>query len=155
MPLGAVGRNKPAVYLDTLSITPFILTNRRTVLPVLLLAATISHAHVGGVVYPIFELPPSQLPDVHDGSLAEWMVPNASLTKDDFLRESFVRHPDEFSFNVYMALSAAEQRIPGSDEGPCRLGDPRHVPGGGDGERRRHEELHHHAATVRCAAADR
>ena len=108
VPLGAVGRNKPAVHLDTLSITPFILTNRRTVLPVLLLAATISHAHVGGVVYPIFELPPSQLPDVHDGSLAEWMVPNASLTKDDFLRESFVRHPDEFSFNVYMAWSAAE-----------------------------------------------
>ena len=29
MPLGAVGRHKTAVYLDTLSITPFILTNRR------------------------------------------------------------------------------------------------------------------------------
>ena len=27
VPLGAVGRNKPAVYLDTLSITPFILTD--------------------------------------------------------------------------------------------------------------------------------
>ena len=26
--MGAVGRNKTAVYLDTLSITPFILTNR-------------------------------------------------------------------------------------------------------------------------------
>ena len=43
-----------------------------TLLPVLLLTATISHAHVGDIVFPIYVLPTSDLPDLHDGSLEDW-----------------------------------------------------------------------------------
>ena len=55
--------------------------NLRTLLSVLLLGATISHAHVDDVVYPIYELPTADLPDLHDGRLEDWesTVPGASL----------------------------------------------------------------------------
>lgn len=43
-------------------------------------------AHLGEIVYPIYELPTSELPDLHDGSLEDWdaVLPNASLTHNDF-----------------------------------------------------------------------
>ena len=84
----------------------------RMLLPVLLLAATISQAHVGDVIYPIFELAPSQLPNLHDGTLEDWdeALPNASLTQNDFL--SIVPPGREaLSFRVFLGWSLAEQRI--------------------------------------------
>ena len=37
----------------------------RTLLPVLLLSVTVSHAHLGDIIYPIYELPTADLPDLH------------------------------------------------------------------------------------------
>ena len=51
----------------------------------LLVCVSGAQAHVGSVIYPIFELPPSQLPDLHDGTLEDWeeALPNASLRQHD------------------------------------------------------------------------
>ena len=39
------------------------------------------------VIYPIWELPTRDLPDLHDGSLDDWesALPNASLNQSDFV----------------------------------------------------------------------
>ena len=50
---------------------------------VLVLAA---EAVAAGPMYPIYEIPTGDLPDLHDGSLDDWEVamPGTSLTHDDF-----------------------------------------------------------------------
>lgn len=51
------------------------------------LGSTAAHAHLGDLVYPAFELPPGQLPNLHDGTLEDWeaALPHTSLTHGDFL----------------------------------------------------------------------
>lgn len=88
----------------------------RTLLPVLLLAATVSHAHVGDVVYPIYELPTADLPDLHDGSLEDWeaALPNASLNQNDFVYSEGlggVIDPADLAWRIFLAWHHKTQRI--------------------------------------------
>lgn len=81
-----------------------------TAVGILILLSGSVQAHEGSVIYPIYELPPSQLPDLHDGSLAEWeeALPNASLTHNDFWSLSGER---ELPFRIFLAWSQAQQQI--------------------------------------------
>ena len=89
----------------------------RTLLPVLLLAATVSHAHLGDIIYPIYELPTADLPDLHDGTLEDWeaVLPNSSLTHNDAVSTDYETgrgvDPADLSFRVFLAWHHASQQI--------------------------------------------
>lgn len=85
-----------------------------------LLVPGVAAGHLGDRVYPIFELPSSDLPDLHDGTLEDWeavLVP--SLDQPDFLSrirngnegglEALEQH--EIALEVYLAWHYASQRI--------------------------------------------
>lgn len=82
----------------------------RAIISMLLLTCATTWAHVGDVIYPIYELPPSQLPDLHDGTLEDWeaALPNASLTHNDLW--SFTGEYD-VPFRMFLGWSYAEQRL--------------------------------------------
>ncbi len=64
-------------------------------------------AHVGDIIYPIYELPTSDLPDLHDGTLEDWeeALPNSSLDLRDFTE--MVGGPaqelEDFAFRIFLA----------------------------------------------------
>ena len=77
-------------------------------------------AHVGQIVYPIYELPTFDLPDLHDGTLEDWeaVLPGASLDQRDFGvsvldgAEGGNRPvAEKIAFEVYLAWHYASQRI--------------------------------------------
>lgn len=45
------------------------------------------HAHVGPLVFPVYEFPPGWLPDLQDGSVDDWedVIPKASITFSDLV----------------------------------------------------------------------
>ncbi len=47
---------------------------------------TVASAHIGGLVFPIYELPTSDLPDLFDGTLEDWedVLPGTSLDHNSF-----------------------------------------------------------------------
>lgn len=87
-----------------------------------MLAVAILHgtasAHLGERVFPIYELPSSDLPDLHDGTLEDWdevLVP--SLDVSDF-RGLYIDGEDggpvdreRIAFEVYLAWHYPSQRI--------------------------------------------
>ena len=92
---------------------------RGTVLAMLLLYGT-AHAHIGDLVFPIYELPTSALPDLHDGTLEDWeaaLIP--SLDHRDFLTRvkygvgggDLPVDQTELAFAVFLAWHHASQRI--------------------------------------------
>ena len=72
-----------------------------------------AYAHLGQVVYPIYELSTRDLPDLHDGSLEDWeaVLPSASLTHSDFVRD-YGRpvDPSSLAFRVFLAWHDASHR---------------------------------------------
>lgn len=75
-------------------------------------------AHVGSIIYPIYELPGHSVPDVQDGSTSDWddyLVPDASLDLLDFraleVGEAATMNPDDLTTRVFLAWSADKQRI--------------------------------------------
>jgi len=76
-----------------------------------------ARAHLGEIVYPIYELPTSDLPDLHDGTLEDWeeVLPNASLNHNDFIRDNSgitgTVDPEDLAFRVFLAWHSASQRI--------------------------------------------
>ena len=84
------------------------------------LAGTVG-AHQGDIVYPIYELPTSDLPDLHDGTLEDWeeVLPTASLDHNDFISWGDGGpttlgppiDPDDLAFRVFLAWHNASQRI--------------------------------------------
>ena len=100
----------------------FLLEGRRAcrgpALAMLLLCRT-ADAHVGDRVFPIYELPSSDLPDLHDGTLEDWeqALPGASLDYHDFRDMAIGDHdgglvdPSVIAFDVYLAWHYASQRI--------------------------------------------
>ncbi|MFA6109691.1 MAG: hypothetical protein WDA75_13070 [Candidatus Latescibacterota bacterium] len=93
----------------------------------LLVAAAISQTHpaigqFGSGAYLVYELPTGDLPDVHDGSIAEWeyLVPNASLTIYDFaqmvgitgtLGSDDLLSADDLAAQVYLGWNGDTQRL--------------------------------------------
>jgi len=78
-------------------------------------------AHQGDIVYPIYELPTADLPDLHDGTLEDWeeVLPRASLDHNDFVSwgdggpttPGPPIDPDDLAFRVFLAWHSASQRI--------------------------------------------
>ena len=76
-----------------------------------------SSAHVGDTVYPIFELPTSDLPDIFDGTLEDWedVLPGTELTHNDFtplnVGEAAGIDPADSAYRVYLAWHSAGQHV--------------------------------------------
>ena len=73
-------------------------------------------AHVGEIVYPIYELPTSDLPDFHDGTLGDWeeVLPDASLDHNDFVYEGGITggiDPADLAWRVFLAWNSASKKI--------------------------------------------
>jgi hypothetical protein len=75
------------------------------------------NAHVGDTIYPIFELPTSDLPDIYDGSLEDWedVLPGTELTHDIFtpMNEGDAAgiDPADSAYRVYLAWHSAGQHV--------------------------------------------
>ena len=73
-------------------------------------------AHQGQVIFPMFELPSSELPDLHDGTLDDWeaVLPDASIDHNDFIwqanRVSSIEVED-MAFRVFLAWHNPSQMI--------------------------------------------
>lgn len=80
------------------------------------LAGTVS-AHLGDIVYPIYELPTSDLPNLHDSTLEDWegVLPNASLSIGDFQAQDIGQgtgvDPADLACRVFLAWNDVSQRI--------------------------------------------
>ncbi|NKB66198.1 MAG: hypothetical protein GKR89_03980 [Candidatus Latescibacteria bacterium] len=78
-----------------------------------------SQAHSGDIVYPAWELPTSALPDLHDGSLADWedWVPGPSFSLNDmgpagpFEDGARGFDPDELFVDIYVGWNSTTQRL--------------------------------------------
>jgi len=73
-------------------------------------------AHVGDIVYPIYELPTSDLPNLHDGTLEDWeeVLPGASLDHNDFVYDGGITggiDPANLAWRVFLAWHSASQMI--------------------------------------------
>jgi len=73
-------------------------------------------AHLGEMVYPIYELPTSDLPNLHDGTLEDWeeALPAASLNHNDFAYSSNLEKAvgvEDLAFRVFLAWHSASQQI--------------------------------------------
>ena len=74
-------------------------------------------AHVGSIIYPIYELPGHSDIDIHDGSTSDWdyLVPDASLDLLDFealpVGDAATMNPDDLTTRAFLGWSASEQRI--------------------------------------------
>ena len=72
-------------------------------------------AHLGDMVFPIYELPTSDLPDLHDGTLEDWeeVLPAASLDQHYFVSYGGLGgiDPSSLAWRVFLAWHGASQRI--------------------------------------------
>ncbi|MCC7262604.1 MAG: hypothetical protein IT369_08805 [Candidatus Latescibacteria bacterium] len=91
---------------------------------VLTLAATVAvalsgtaNAHIGTKVYPIYELPTSDLPDIRDNSLADWedVLPGASLDQNEFaplnVGDGAGINPADLAYRAFFAWNSASQHL--------------------------------------------
>ena len=74
-------------------------------------------AHIGTTIYPIYELPTSDLPDLHDGTLEDWedVLPGTSLDHNDFaplnVADGAGINPEDLAYRVFMAWHSAGQHL--------------------------------------------
>ena len=90
----------------------------QSVLAAMALAAVLpgaTSAHLGDIVFPIYELPTSDLPDLHDGTLEDWeeVLPAASLDQSYFVSYGGIGSidPSNLAWRVFLAWHGASQRI--------------------------------------------
>lgn len=82
-----------------------------------LLGATIGqgHAHIGDRVYTMWEIPSSELPDLHDNTLEDWeaTVPGASLDHNDFINgmNGGAADPGDLAVRIFLAWHHASQQV--------------------------------------------
>ena len=80
-----------------------------------LVLAGAASAHLGDIIYPIYELPTSDLPDLHDGTLEDWeeVLPAASLDQQYFVSYGGLGaiDPSDLAWRVFLAWHGASQRI--------------------------------------------
>ena len=78
------------------------------------LSASCALGHVGGWVYPIYEVPSQDLPDLHDGTFEDWLdiVPGPSFAPVDFVSIANPRGgPDDLTMQGYLLWHARSQRL--------------------------------------------
>ena len=85
------------------------------VLAVALIART-SEGHVGPRVIPVYEIPTSDIPDLHDGTLEDWddIVPGPSLTHKDFgtgWDNDYILDAGDIAFRIFLAWHLGTQRL--------------------------------------------
>lgn len=74
-------------------------------------------AHIGTKVYPIYELPTSDLPDLHDGSLTDWedVLPGASLDQNEFaplnVADGAAINPADLAYRAFFAWNSASSHV--------------------------------------------
>ena len=73
-------------------------------------------AHIGDRVFPIYELPTSDLPDLHDGTLEDWeqVLPDASLDHIDLNEAADATQaldPSDLAIRVFLAWHSGSQRV--------------------------------------------
>lgn len=74
-------------------------------------------AHIGTVIYPMYELATADLPDLRDGTLQDWedVLPGSSLDHNAFaplnVADGAAINPADLAYRVFFAWSSAEQRI--------------------------------------------
>lgn len=108
---------KPLLGMPVPSQAVWVLLS--AVLAMFLLPAS-TDAHVGDRVFPIYELPTSDLPDLHDGTLADWAaVLEPSLDQGAFyatildgaIAGGVPVEDRQLTFEVYLAWLHASQRL--------------------------------------------
>ena len=78
---------------------------------------TASSAHIGGLVFPIFELPTSDLPDINDGTLEDWedVLTGTSLDHNSFeplaVGDGAAVDPADLAYRMFMAWHSAGQHF--------------------------------------------
>ncbi|NKB69607.1 MAG: hypothetical protein GKR89_21260 [Candidatus Latescibacteria bacterium] len=79
--------------------------------------ATGASAHIGGLVFPLFELPTVDLPDLNDSTLEDWedVLPGASLDHNDFaplnVSDGAGIDPADLAYRTFMAWNSSDQRV--------------------------------------------
>ena len=74
-------------------------------------------AHIGGLVFPLFEIPTGDLPDLHDGTLEDWedVLPGTSLDHNDFaplnVSDGAGINPEDLAYRAFMAWHSASQTL--------------------------------------------
>lgn len=74
-------------------------------------------AHIGNLVFPVYELATIDLPDLNDGTLEDWedVLPGTSITHDDFaplaVGDGAGINPEDLAYRTFMAWSSSENRI--------------------------------------------
>jgi len=77
----------------------------------------IASAHIGTVIYPIYELATADLPDLHDGTLQDWedVLPGASLDHNAFaplaVGDGAAIDPADLAYRVFFAWNSSDQRV--------------------------------------------
>lgn len=73
----------------------------------------VTSAHIGERVFPVFEIPSRDLPELHDNSLQDWEValPLSHLQTDDFDLEQGERDLEDLAFRVFLAWNDRSQRL--------------------------------------------
>ena len=84
----------------------------------MLVVSQAAFAHVGGAPpFPIFELSTDELPDIKDGTLADWeeVLPSTSLTQDDFaplnVNDGAGIDTADLAYRVFMAWHSAGNHL--------------------------------------------
>jgi hypothetical protein len=77
----------------------------------------IAGAHIGTMIYPIYELSTADLPDLRDGTLQDWqdVLPGASLDQNAFaplnVGDGAGINPADLAYRVFFAWNSADQRL--------------------------------------------
>lgn len=79
-------------------------------------------AHIGTTIYPMYELPTSDLPDLRDGTLEDWedVLPGASLDHNEFaplnVSDGAGINPADLAYRAFFAWNSAGSHIYGAIE---------------------------------------
>lgn len=79
-------------------------------------------AHIGTTIYPMYELPTSDLPDLRDGTLEDWedVLPGASLDHNEFaplnVADGSGINPADLAYRAFFAWNSAGNHVYGAIE---------------------------------------
>ena len=77
----------------------------------------IASAHIGTKIFPMFELPTSDLPDLRDGTLEDWsdVLPGAALDHNDFaplnVADGAGIDPADLAYRAFFAWHSAGSHL--------------------------------------------
>ena len=77
----------------------------------------VASAHIGGLVFPVFELATEDLPDLHDATSEDWtdVLPGTSLDHNDFaplnVADGAGINPADLAYRTWLAWNSSDQRL--------------------------------------------